>query len=312
MLRFKKKVLLFKIEGGGYGVDAAPAAATDGLLVRNLSVSPLKLSYEDRSIVRPFYANDGKIVTGKWSEVSFEIEIQGAGGAVDAIAKYAPVLRACGMAQTVNAGVSVQYDPVSAAFESATQYFQVDGRQHKILGSRASKFGVMISAGKIPVFQFTFIGLHVQPTDTALTPATLTGFQKPLASNNANTTPFTLHTFAGKFRELSVDFGLNTPYRNLMGSESVEILDRKVTGKITLESELVATKDWWTIMKAETLGALTCTQGTAVGFKVKFDAPNVQITEPEEGDDGGVLQLSAGLEMLSGANGNDEFRITTL
>lgn len=311
MLRFKRKVLLFKIEAT-YGVDAVPVAATDGLLVRSLSVMPLKLSYEDRSVVRPFYSNDGKIVTGKWSEMSFEIEIAGAGGAVDAVAKYGTVLRACGLAQTINATVSVQYDPVSTGEESATAYFQIDGRQHKMLGCRASKFGLMIKAGAIPVYQFSFIGLHVQPTDTALTPAALIGFTKPLAVNNANTTPFTLHGFAGKFREFTFDLGLQAPYRNLIGSESVQILGRKPTGKITLESELVATKDWWTSIKGETLGALAITHGTSAGNRVKFDAPNVQITEPDEPDEDGVLMFTAALDFLSGANGNDEFRITTL
>jgi hypothetical protein len=312
MLKFKRKVLLFKLESV-YGTDSVPVAATDGLLVRNLSVSPLKLSYEARGpLVKPFYANDGQIVTGKWSEMSFEIEMAGAGGAVDAVAKYAPVLRACALAQTINAGVSVQYDPISTAEESASAYFQIDGRQHRMLGLRGNKFGMSISAGKAPVFQFGFIGLHVQPTDTALTPATLTGFTRPVSVNNANTTPFTLHGFAGKFREFSFELGLETAYRNGPNHENVVTTGRMPKGKITLESELVATKDWYTIIKGETLGALAITHGTVAGNKVKFDAPNVQITEPDEPDDGGILMLSASLDFTPGATGNDEFRITTL
>ena len=312
MLRFKRKVLLFKLEST-YGTDSVPVASTDGLLVRNLSVSPLKLSYEARGpLVRPFYANDGQIVTGKWSEMSFEIEMAGAGGAVDAVAKYGPVLRACGFAQTVNAGVSVQYDPVSTGEESASAYWQVDGRQHKMLGCRCSKFAMMICAGKAPVFQVSFLGLHVQPTDTALTPATLTGFTKPVAVNNANTTPFTLHGFAGKFREFSFELGLETAYRNGPNHENVVTTGRMPKGKVTLESELVATKDWWTTIKGETLGALAITHGTVAGNKVSISAPNVQVTEPEDADDGGILILSAALDFQPSAAGNDEIRITTL
>lgn len=311
MLKFKRKVVLFKIEGT-YGTDPTPAAADNALLVRNLTVAPLKLAYEDRSVVRPYFSNEGKIVTGKWSEISFEIEMQGAGGAVDDVAKYGPVLRACGLAQTVNAGVSVQYDPISTAEESATIYFQIDGRQHKMQGLRGSKFGMSVSAGKIPVFQFTFIGLHITPTDASLVSPTLSGFKVPLAVNNANTTPFTLHTFAGKFRDFTFDMGLEAPYRNLIGSESVSVLGRKPTGKISLESELVATKDWWTIVKAGTTGALTITHGTANGSKVKIDAPAVQLTEPEDPtDDGGVGLASFALDFQP-SSGNDEIRITTL
>jgi len=207
----------------------------------------------------------------------------------------------------------VQYDPVSTAEEAVSIYYQLDGRQHKMLGCRGSKFGWTIRAGALPLFNFAFIGLHVAPTDTALTPGTFTGFQKPLAANNANTTPFTLHTYAGKFREFTFDMGLQTQYRNLPNSESVVITGRNPTGRISLESELVAAKDWWTIVKAETLGALTCTQGTAALNKAKFDAPAVQLTEPDDsGEEQGVSMLQLGLNFTPTSAGNDEFRITTL
>jgi len=309
MLKFRRKVLLWKVEAV-YGTDAVPVAATDGLLVRNLRVQPLRVGYERRDVVRPFYSNQGQIVTGQWSEISFEIEMAGAGGAVDAIPKYAAAIRSCGFAQTVNAAVSVQYDPVSSAEDSATGYFQVDGRQHRLLGCRGS-MGISIRAGAVPVFTFRFIGLHVQPTDTALTPATLTGFTRPLAANNANTTPFTLHTFAGKFREFSVDMASQIQYRNLPNSESVVVTDRLPTGRVVLESELIATKDWWTIIKGGTTGALAITHGTVLGNRVAITAPNVQITEPDEPDEQGVLMFAAGLEFQPSATGNDEIRITT-
>lgn len=312
MLRFKRKWIGLKIEGA-YGVDAVPAAATDSLLVKNLKVSPLRLGYERRDVVKTFYANEGDFATGQWSEIEFDVEIAGAGTAVDTVPKYGTALRACGLAQTVNALVSVQYDPVSSAEESATIYFQIDGRQHKMLGCRGSKFSLTIRAGAVPTYHFGFMGLHVQPTDTALTPGTFTGFQKPLAVNNANTTPFTLHTYAGKFREFTFDMGLQTVYRNLPNSESIVITGRTPTGRITLESELVATKDWWTIIKGMTNGALACTQGTVAFNKVKFDAPNVQLTEPDDsGEEDGVSMLAVGLNFIPGAGGNDEFRITTL
>jgi len=312
MLKFKRKVLLAKIEGT-YAVDSVPVAATDAVLVRNLRVRPLRLGYERRELAKTFYANEGDIVTGQWSEIEFDLEIAGAGTAVDTVAKYGPLLRGCGIAQTVNAAVSVQYDPVSSGEESLSIYFQIDGRQHKLLGCRGSRFGFTIRAGAVPYYHFSFIGLHVQPTDAALTPGTFTGFQKPLSVNNANTTPFTLHTFAGKLREFTFDAGLQTAYRNLVGSESVVITGRTPTGSITLESELVATKDWWTIVKAMTAGALTLTHGTVAANKVKFDAPNAQLTEPDDsGEEDGVSMLTMGLNFIPGAGGNDEFRITTL
>jgi hypothetical protein len=308
-MKWNRKVILFKPEAT-YGVDSVPVAATNGLLVRNVSFRALNLAYERRTTVKGFYTNEGEIATGKWSEISFEIEMQGAGGAADAIPAWGPVLRCSSHAQTVNAGVSVQYDPISTAEEAASIYFQMDGRQHKMLGCRGSRFGMSVRAGAIPAFQLTFLGLHVQPTDTALTPATLTGFKKPLAANNANTTPFTLDAFAGKFREFSLDSGLQTVYRNLVGNESIQVTNRMPTGRIVLESELVATKDWWTIIKNETNCVLTFTHGTAVGSKVKIDAPAAQVTQPEENEEQNVAMLAAFLNVS--ASGGDEYRITSL
>lgn len=311
MLKFKRKVVLMKVEAT-YGVDSVPVAATDALLVRNLKVNALNIGKERRVTVKTFYANEGDIVTGQWSTIDFEIELAGAGTAVDTVAKYGVALAACGIAQTVNATVSVQYDPISTLESAVTIYFQIDGRQHKMLGCRGSKFGFRIAAGAIPVYMFSFIGLHVQPTDAALTPGTLTGFQKPLAVNNANTTPFTLHGYAGVFRELTFDAGLETNYRNLPGSESVAITGRNPTGSITLESKLVATRDWWTSVKAGTNGVLTFTHGTAVANRVKFDGTNTQLVDLDDsGEEQGVSMTKLGLNFIPGATGNDEFRITT-
>lgn len=310
MLRFKRKVLLFKKEVT-YGLDATPVAATDGLLVRNLRVQALALNAVRREVARTFYANEGQIVTGTYSTLEFEVEMAGAGGTADAIPKYAPCLMATGHAQTVTALTSVSYDPVTGSEDSGTAYFQVDGRQHKILGCRGS-LGMRVRAGEIPVFTFRFIGLHVQPTDAALTPADLSGFTKPLAVNNANTTPFTLHAYAGKFREFTFDQAADVKYRNLPNSESVAVTGRLATGKVTLESELVATKDWWTIIKGETSGAFTFTHGSAVGNKVQFTGPAAQIMAPDESEEEGILMLSAGLEFKSSGAGNNEYQIKTM
>ena len=308
-LRFLRKALLFKIEST-YGTDAVPVAGTDGLLVRNFQVQPLVVNYERREMVHPYYANDGQVVTGFYSQLEFEVELQGAGGAADAVPKWGPCMRACSHSQTINAGSNVTYAPVSLAQESATAYFQVDGRQHKMLGLRGNKFGFRIRAGNIPVLQFGYTGLHVQPTDTATATPDLSGFKKPVASNNANTTPFSLHAFAGKMREVTFDMGLQSVYRNLINSESVVITGRQPTANVTLESELIATKDWFGIIKAMTTGALSFTHGTSVGFRVAFNAPNAQITQPSEQPEDNILMLSAGLELQPTA-GDDEYTIVT-
>jgi len=306
MFKAKRKVILAKNEGT-YGVDPTPAGATDAMLVRNFQIRPLQQNYDRRDFAVPYFGNFGQIVAGSFVECSFEIEMAGSGAAGTA-PKYGPLLKSCMMSETLSPGVSATYAPISAAETSVAIYFYMDGRLHKVLGAFGNvEAGVV--AGRIPVWRFSFIGLYALPTDTALASPTLTSFQKPLAVNNANTTPATLFTFAGKFREVSLATGNVLEYRNLPNSEAVRWTDRSSTGKVTLEDELVATKDWWTIVKNMTLGALAVTHGTVAGNKVQVNAAQVQLTNPEISEENGIAMIGMAMDLQPSSAGNDEFSI---
>jgi hypothetical protein len=144
------------------------------------------------------------------------------------------------LSETVNAGVSVVYAPVTplgGSDISCDIYFNVDGRLHKITGALGTRRRAL-PAGKKPYFQFHFVGLYNARPTSALAALTLTAFQKELAVNNANTTPATLFTFAAKFRRIEIDLGNKLDYRNLPNSEAVRFLDRKATARFVFEGEL--------------------------------------------------------------------------
>ena len=305
--KFKRKVLLAKNEGT-YGVDPTPTAADNAILVRNLVIRPLEQEYDDRDFDAPYFGNRGRIVSGAFVRLSFEVEMAG-GGAAGTAPKYGPLLKSCAMSETVNAGVSVVYAPITSAEPSCAFWFYLDGKRHKILGAYGNVEARLV-AGRVPVWAFDFIGLYVLPDDVALASPTLTSFQKPLAVNNTNTTPATLFTYAGKFREIRVATGNELNYRNLPNSEAVRFTGRKSSGMVKLEDELVATKDWWTIIRAGTLGALAITQGTVAGNKVAIAAAQVQLTEPEMDEEQGIAMLGMKLELQPSSAGNDEFAIT--
>ncbi len=309
MIKFRRKLLWAKIEGT-YATDPTPAAANT-MLVENLRIRRLALSYEPRAVVRPYYANEGEIVTGFWSEVSFEVEWAGAGTSAATAPKYGPLLKACGMAETI--GADVQYDPVSTAESSVYMYFMMDGKRSKIAGWRGS-FSIRKAARSRPKLMFSGIGLHVAETDTALGTADFTGWQKPVATNLANTTTFTVQGYAAKVAEFQFDQNNQVTYRNLPNSESVIITGRRPTGRVTFEEELVAALDHQTNVKAMTSGAIAIVHGTVVANKVKFDAPAVQLTAPDEGESDAVSMLTFELNFLPNtlATGNDDFKLTTL
>lgn len=212
------------------------------------------------------------------------------------------------MAETINIGVDVQYDPVSSGEESVSMYFYMDGILHKLIGSRGN-IKISARANENPMLTFSFIGLFVDPTDAANPTLTLTGWTAPIAVNKANTPTFTLHTFAAVMASLELDLGNVMAHRDLVNSESVQIVDANGSGAVSIEAPALATKDFFAIAKAGTLGALQLIHGTVAGNIVQVDAPKVQVGAPGYGDSDGVAMLNMGLTVTPDA-GDDELKIT--
>lgn len=306
----RKRTLLAKIETT-YGVDPTPSGAANAILVRNLTIAPQETEFADRDLVRPYLGSSEQLPAAIMATAEFEVEMAGSGTLATAPA-WGPLLRACGFAQTINAGVSVAYDPVSAAFESVTIYFNVDGVLHKMLGARGN-VSFEINAKQIPVFKFKLWGLYQTIADAAAPTVDYTAWKKPVVVNTTNTTGLTVHGFASAvLSTLSCDLANNVVHRQLVGGESVIITDRKPQGSLTLEAVTVAAKDWWTIAKNATLGAFSVVQGSAAGFKVQLDMPTVQLIAPNYTDLDGIQMLQMGLRPVPGATGNDEIKITVL
>jgi hypothetical protein len=302
----RKRVVTAKIETT-YGTDATPLGA-QAILVRNLNMTPQDQDLANRDLVRPYLGNSQQLPAAIRATIDFEVEIAGAGAAGTAPG-YGALLRACGLAETVSAGVSVTYAPISAAFESASIYFNVDGVLHKMLGSRGT-VSFALSVKNIPVYKFKFTGLYSAVTDTAAVTPVYTAFQLPLVVNNVNTTPFTLHGYSAVMSELSIDMAAEIVHRTLVGgSEAVLFTDRKPAGSITVEAGTIAAKDWFALAKAATTGALDITHGITAGNKVQITAPNVQLTKPNYSEMDGIQMLQMGMNLIPGSSGNDEFSV---
>ncbi len=305
----RKKVLLAKIETT-YGTDVTPTGAANAVLARNVRIVPLEQMHEERGVVTDGnYGGTEQIVSGDYVKLDFEVEAAGSGAAGTAPA-YGPLLRACALSETITASTKVEYKPISSGFESVTVYFYVDGKLYKLLGARGGVTLRFNSKG-IPVFAFAFTGLYTPVTDASNPTPTLTGFKAPLAANRANTPTFTLHGYAGKLASIEASLNNEVVYRNLIGEESVQIVDRKAAGRVTIEDVAVAAKDFTGIARAGTKGALQLIHGTQAGYKVQLDAPSVQLLKPTVDEQEGIQMLGLDLLLLPSA-GNDEMTITVL
>lgn len=306
----RKASVLAKIEDT-YGVDPTPTGAANAILVSDVDISPMEMKTVDRANIRPFLGHNTQLPTGLFSKIDFTCEAAGSGAAGTAPA-WGPLLRMCGFAETITAGVKVEYSPVSSAFESGTQYFNLDGVLHKLTGARGN-FSFDFTRDGRPAFKFSFTGLFNAVADDASPSVTLSAWQTPLAVNRTNTPTLTLHGYAGRVHSLTGDMANNIVFRELVGGAAEVLLtDRKPAGQILMEAVTVATKNWWTTIKDITTGPLQLIHGTTAGNKVQIDAPNVQLITPKYSDQDGIAMLQAGLVYAPGATGNDEIKITAL
>ena len=303
----RKFLVLAKIETTQF-TDATPVAASNSILVKNLKCTPLRVESADRALIRPYFGNSEMLPVMEEALIEFDVEVAGAGAAGTA-PKYGPLLRGSSFGETINAGVSVVYNPVSASFEFLTIYAYRDGVLYKLLGAHGS-VSLDMGAKKIPHFHFKFVGKYSAVTDAAIPGgADFSGFQVPKASIPANLGTTTIGGYAAKLSAFTVDMANEVSHAVWMNNETLSPVDRKPKGTLTVEAVTVATKDYFTTVRNATLSALTLAQGTVAGNIVQFDAPKVQLVDHAEGDFSGALSYTFNTTLNPNA-GNDEFVIT--
>ena len=301
----RKLAILHKVETV-YGTAPTPApAAADAIIGKNVSFTPIEADEVSRDLLLPYMGNQGVILTGKHAKLEFDVEITGAGAAGTA-PKWASLMRACGFAETLQASTSATYSIVETGVSSSTIHFEVDGVRHVMLGCRGT-LSVNIAPKAIPGFRFSMTGLLGTITDQALTPVTMTGWQTPVDASSANTT-MSLHGWASVAEGLSIDLGNTVTPRFLIGSESVLISDRKVTGQAVVEATSLATINWFQRALARSRGALTLIHGTVPGNIVEITAPAVEIGKITQNATDGILNYSLPLSFVPVA-GRDELSI---
>ena len=307
MQLFDKKLLLLKTETV-YGTDSVPTGAVNAILGFNFQFDPNPQSPIARRPNRPYLGNAKRPIAARHVGLNFDVEIAGS-GALGTVPGYGPALRAGGMAETINVSTSVEYDPVSGSYESASLYFNMDGVEHRALGYRAG-LAIVAEANSVPVYRFTGMGLHVDPAAVAFPTADFTGFREPLPVEEQTTPTFTLDGFAATMRSLNFDLAHRVIYRNHVNTESVEITGREPTGTVQIEAPPLATKNFFDIAKAETLVVMQLVHGTAAGDIVQIDAPAVQLMNPRYEDVDGLAYLTMDLNPTPTTSGDDELKVT--
>lgn len=304
---FRRKVILAKIEDTP-GTDAVPSASANAIEARNVSITALDTDAVENDVIQAYYGQMQEFVTAARVKLSYETALQGS-GAVGTPPAFGPLLRACGMAEVITLGTSVVYSPITSSQEATTQYVYVDGVLHKLLCVRGN-VSLNFTPKSLARAKFDFVGLFSPVTDAALPSVTMTAWKTPVPVNNRWTSGFALHGLATAMYDLSVDLGNQVQHRDdIVGAEDVQITDRKMTGKVTIQAPKIADYDFYTAANSSTLAPLALTHGTTAGFRVRIAAPKVQVKAPVYGEKAGVATNAMDLRLVPNA-GNDELVLT--
>jgi hypothetical protein len=315
----RKTAILAKTEVT-YGTDSVPTGAANAILVSNASFN-LAYNNVERNFIRPFFGGSGQLAGTRFVECSFEVELANSGTAGTAPA-WAPLLRACGMAEAVLASPArVEYTPVSASFSSVTIYYHIDGVRRVALGC-VGNVEIMLQEGAAPMLRFTFAGLDGGRTAVADPTVTLTAFRAPQVVTDVNSGDINLGATysagvlssgtAYPSRGLSINLQNTVSRKAILGGQAVQISDRNVQAQCQLDLTAAQEVSFLTDINANTNTTLGFSHSTGAGVGILLHAPQVQRIDPTDTEYEGDVHMAMNLRLTPTTAGNDELRLVCL
>lgn len=307
--KWARKALLSKIESV-YATDPTPSGAANAIEAHNVTFRRLS-TLLPRPYAKPTLGRNGEIEALVHAQLTFDVPVASSGAAGTAPA-WAPLLRACAMAETLTGDPAdaAEYALVATGEASITHYWQMDGIKAELNGARGTA-GIEFVHGQVPMWKFDFMGLHPAQADTALPTPTMTAWQRPKAASKVNTPTFTLNGVALKLHSLSVNLGIDRVLRDFTNHAEIVVTgrDNGVRGELVFFTEALGTFNPFALAAAESLHALQIIHGVGAGNIVQLDAPKVQILQPNHDVVQGMAVIRCAL-LLNEDEGNDEILIT--
>ncbi len=311
--------ILAKVETTA-GTDIVPTNTTDAVLVTDFTVTPLDAKNIDRQFIRPYFGGYNQLVGPTSVKISFGVELAGAGAAATA-PQWGDLMIGCAHAEALLSTPSrVEYTPVSSSLKTLTIYYYDDGVLHKVLGCMGScKLSVMV--GDRPKLMFDFVGLDGGITAVSLPSVTLTAWTAPPPVTKANMVDFTVGaTYATGALSggtayvssgLELDWGNQVNFTPLVSTESIDLVNRAITGKVKLDLTAAQEVTLYASVKANTLASIAMTVGLTTGNKILLHAPNAQLINPTKEEINGRRLVGFDLRLVP-SSGNDDIRIVSV
>lgn len=294
-----------------------PLDDTHDILCEDLSIEP-QGDVVERNEYRGHFGAKRRATTNRRLQTTFLTRVAGSGTAGDP-AQHSPLLRACGMEETVVAVTSVAYTPRSTGFESCTLEPTMDRHKHSSANNQGN-LTLTLPSGDFPSYNFTFTGDYSSPADIGapVVYSTPGNIEDSLIGNSTvvptlEVTPVVDGTPGSAqaicVSEISIDLGQNVSRRQLYNCEKNEITGRAASITLTYDAELLATFDPFAIWEEDDQLELDVQHGTVAGNITTIAVPLFHVEGVTYGEADGVIQ-----QTLTGAllpvSGDDEITIT--
>lgn len=313
----RNMALTAKIESVA-GVNAAPSAASDGLLIAgDINVEPLNLTYAERNLLLPYFGGSQSLIASVNTKIGFSVEWS-AGGAAGTAAPWSPLVQCCAAGQaTLATPARIEHLPVSALLKTLTLELNDEGVKHTLTGAMGN-MKLSAKVGETPKLMFELLGTYTPTAAAPLPTLNLSNWKVPLPVARANIIDVTLGgTYAAgalsggtSFNSggLEIDFGNKLSYLIGGSSERAEITDRNSTCNFEVELDAAQEVAAHAAMVSNTLTSIGFQIGNTAGNKLIFFAPAMQRTATKKVDRDGVRFVGFDGKLLPMA-GNDEWRL---
>lgn len=314
-MKYKSKVLLAKTEATEDTFETL--AGTDAVLTSNLDIQVYQGDRVSRNFDRDSLGASEEINVNPHNVISFDVELAGSGTLATAPA-FGDLLECCGLGETVDAGVDVQYAPISSGFSTVSASFlrlQDDADQMwvKTTGIRGN-LAIELGKSAFPMFKFSsLMGTYYTPTQATAITGVTSDYISPLAVTKDNTPTVTVDGTAACFTQFNMDLGNQVTRRDAPNCRSTILSDRNVTGSITIVAPDLSTKNYFGDLESHdgvSTIPLIITHGTVEGNIVTISLPTVQLKDISEVDVDGDLGFQFSFVAVPTSAGNDELLLT--
>ncbi|MFH2098173.1 MAG: phage tail tube protein, partial [Pseudomonadota bacterium] len=179
---------------------AETLTATEAILAGGWEFDP-EIEMQERPAVSASLSSFAKVAGGRKVKISFKTELKGSGAAGTA-PEVSALLQACGLSETISAGVSVAYAPASSSIPSITIGAYCDGKRYLAAGCRGN-VKLDAKAGGLGELSFEFTGTAMADSDTALLSPTYDSTTPPPFLDAS----LALDSVAADIESLSIDLG---------------------------------------------------------------------------------------------------------